>query len=116
MVGKNRSKRLNAYQVVWLLVMFDLPTLTAAERKKYAKFRKDLQGDGFTMLQYSIYTRHCPSRENAQVHIRRIKRITPMEGHVSILEITDKQYGNIINLIGRSFQPLKKAPGQLELF
>jgi CRISPR-associated protein Cas2 len=101
---------------VWIFVLFDLPTQSKAERKKYAKFRKELQGDGFTMMQYSVYTRHCPSRENAHVHISRIKKMTPKDGHVSILEITDKQYSRIINMIGRTFEPMKKSPGQLELF
>ena len=112
----NRYTRINAYKVMWLFVMFDLPTHNAGLRKKYAEFRKNIQGDGFTMLQYSIYTRHCPSGENANVHVDRIRRYTPKEGHVSILPITDKQYSGMINLIGRSFKPPNSAPGQLELF
>jgi CRISPR-associated protein Cas2 len=33
-------------------------------------FGKHLKEDGFTMLQFSIYVRHCNSYENAEVHIR----------------------------------------------
>lgn len=112
----NRYTRINAYHVMWILVLFDLPTHTPAARKKYAQFRKNIKADGFTMMQYSVYSRHCPSRENANVHIRRIEKFTPKAGHVSILEITDKQYAGIINMIGRAFKPMKSAPGQLELF
>ncbi len=36
-------------------------------------FRKQLVTDGFVMLQFSIYMWHCPSAENAQVHIKRVK-------------------------------------------
>ena len=32
-------------------------------------------GFGFTMLQYSIYIRHCNSRENTDVHIIRVRSI-----------------------------------------
>ncbi|HET8962544.1 MAG TPA: CRISPR-associated endonuclease Cas2, partial [Chitinophagales bacterium] len=53
---------------MWVLVLFDLPTETAEERKIYAKFRKNLLKDGFAMFQFSIYLRHCSSRENAEVH------------------------------------------------
>ncbi|SRR5690554_4775064 len=112
----NRYTRINAYRVMWLFVMFDLPTHNADLRKKYADFRKNLQADGFVMMQFSVYTRHCPSWENAQVHIDRVRRLTPKEGHVSILPITDKQYSSMINLVGRSFKPLNSPPGQLELF
>ncbi|MCC6447465.1 MAG: CRISPR-associated endonuclease Cas2, partial [Chitinophagaceae bacterium] len=45
---------LNAYQVMWILVFFDLPTETKKEKKCYAKFRKGLQEDGFAMFQFSI--------------------------------------------------------------
>ncbi len=40
------------------------------DRKAHALFRKRLIGNGFTMFQFSIYLRHCPSRENAEVHIK----------------------------------------------
>ncbi|MBS1759172.1 MAG: CRISPR-associated endonuclease Cas2, partial [Bacteroidetes bacterium] len=45
-------ERLNAYRVMWTLVMFDLPTETKKHRKLAAKFRKDLLQDGFQMFQF----------------------------------------------------------------
>ncbi len=45
------------------------------------------------MFQFSIYLRHCASRENADVHIKRVKKILPEQGHVGIMTITDKQFG-----------------------
>jgi CRISPR-associated protein Cas2 len=109
-------ERLNAYRIMWLIVYFDLPTETAKDRKNYAKFRKQLREDGFTMLQFSVYIRHCPSAENADVHQKRVEKILPPAGNVGILRITDKQYGNIVNFWGRKEQPLEQAPQQLELF
>ena len=81
---------------MWLFVFFDLPTETKRERKKYADFRKNLLRDGFNMFQFSIYLRHCPSRENAEVHIKRVKSWLPKEGYIGILTITDKQFGKKI--------------------
>ena len=101
---------------MWLIVMFDLPTKTKLERKKYALFRKNLEKDGFTMYQYSVYMRYCGSLESAEAHIKRIKGFVPEKGKVSVLTITDKQYSKIINIWGAIE---KKAPGkpmQLELF
>ena len=36
---------------------------------------------------------HCPSAENANVHVKRVKMNLPNVGHVGILTITDKQFG-----------------------
>ena len=108
--------RLNAYHVMWLFVFFDLPTITKKERKDAARFRKDLEKDGFTMMQYSVYIRHCPSKENRDVHIKRVRTSVPTIGMVSILSVTDKQYGDIINLWGHKEKVLLEAPIQLELF
>lgn len=101
---------------MWLFVFFDLPTETKKEQKAAYRFRKDLIQDGFTMMQFSVYIRHCPSDENAQVHLKRVKRFIPERGQVSILKITDKQYGNIMNYWGKKEYPMPSTPQQLELF
>ena len=110
------SNRLNAYRIMWLFVFFDLPTNTKRERKAAQGFRKSLLKDGFTMMQFSVYSRHCASFESGEVHIGRIKKLIPSEGHVSILSITDKQFGNIINYWGASTKAMSDTPKQLELF
>jgi len=107
---------LNAYRIMWLFVLFDLPVDTKKNRKRATRFRKNILLDGFTMLQYSVYTRHCASRESAQVHIRRVRKMVPPEGQVSILQITDRQYGLMLNYVGGGNEPLKGHPSQLELF
>lgn len=79
-------------------------------------FRKGLLMDGFTMFQFSIYVRHCASRENAEVHIKRVKNLLPSQGHVGILCITDKQFSNI-EIFYSQKEVLPSTPGQqLELF
>jgi CRISPR-associated protein Cas2 len=108
--------RLNEYRILWVFVFFDLPTETKKHRKDYAAFRKRLQQDGFSMLQYSIYTRHCSSRENADVHIKRVKSFLPPEGEVIIFEITDKQFGMMEFFRNHQKQPKPDTPQQLELF
>lgn len=109
-------ERLNAYRIMWVLVFFDLPTETKQDRKNYARFRKDMLADGFQMFQFSIYMRHCSSRENADVHIKRVKRILPPKGDVGIMCITDKQFGMMELFHGREERPTDPPPQQLELF
>lgn len=111
-----KHKRLNAYKVMWLFVSFDLPTNTKKERKAASGFRKKLLKDGFSMMQFSVYIRHCASRESAEVHTKRVKGFIPSKGHVSILSVTDKQYGNIFNYWGAEEKPVETPPPQMELF
>jgi CRISPR-associated protein Cas2 len=110
------KNRLNAYRILWVLVFFDLPTETKAQRKIYAKFRKDILRDGFQMFQLSIYMRHCSSRENADVHVKRVKKILPAKGHVGIMCITDKQFGMMEIFYGHSPTPAAPPIQQLEMF
>lgn len=101
---------------MWVLVFFDLPTETKKERKVAAAFRKQLISDGFTMFQFSIYIRHCPSSENADVHIKRVKLHLPELGKVGILCITDKQFGNMEIFFGQKQESNNPVVQQLELF
>ena len=110
------QETLNAYHIMWLYVMFDLPVETKSQRRKAAQFRKNLMKDGFGMHQFSVYTRHCASGEAAAVHIERVKQLVPEEGSVSILKVTDKQFGDTIHLVGRKTKPPPRAPQQLEFF
>lgn len=101
---------------MWLFVFFDLPTNTKKERKDATQFRKALEKDGFSMMQYSVYVRHCPSRENMNVHIARVRASMPPSGQISILNITDKQYGEIRNFWGKVERAKLTTPQQLEFF
>ena len=98
------------------MVFFDLPVETKKDRKIYAGFRKFLLKDGFTMFQFSIYLRHCPSRENADVHIKRVKTHLPERGHVGILTVTDKQFGMMELYYGVEPKQVQTGWQQLELF
>ena len=108
--------RLNAYHIMWLFVMFDLPTQTKKDKHYSALFRKNLEKDGFVMHQFSVYARFCGSLESAKVHIKRVKALVPEKGMVSILQITDKQYSNIINIWGKIEEKKRQSPIQLEFF
>jgi CRISPR-associated protein Cas2 len=115
MEGKFYS-RLNQYRSLWVLVFFDLPTETRKERKIATRFRKNLLDDGFAMFQFSIYMRFCASRENADVHTKRVRNMLPEKGKIGIMQITDKQFGMMEIFYGKK-EVEKEAPAQqLELF
>lgn len=110
------AERFNAYRIMWVLVLYDLPTDTKANMKAAGLFRKRLLDDGFSLFQFSMYVRHCPSRENAEVHIKRVKAILPKAGKVAIICITDKQFGDIEIFFARTKEEPPPTYQQLELF
>jgi CRISPR-associated protein Cas2 len=102
---------------MWVFVHFDLPTEKKEDRKNYSIFRKFLIQDGFKMIQYSIYARHCSSKENAIVHKQRVKKNLPPFGEIIVFEITDAQFGNMEFFVGKKPKESKNQPSvQLELF
>ena len=40
-----------------MIVFFDLPMVTKAEKKVYVQFRRFLLNDGYDMIQWSVYGR-----------------------------------------------------------
>ncbi len=112
----NHFSRLNQYRSMWILVFFDLPTETKKERRAASQFRQKLLKDGFSMFQFSIYLRFCASRENANVHSKRVKRNLPKKGHVGILTITDKQFGMMEIFIAQKEAAGDTPSNQLTLF
>lgn len=101
---------------MWVFVHFDLPTDTKKDRKQYTLFRKFLIDDGFKMMQFSMYARHCSSRENAEVHKKRVKLQLPPFGKVIVFEVTDAQFGKIEFFTGKKTAERLNQPRQLELF
>lgn len=101
---------------MWIMVFFDLPTETKKDRKNYAVFRKRIMSDGFQMFQFSMYIRHCSSRENMEVHVQRVKKILPPRGHIGIMSVTDKQFGMMEIYRGKEEAKVPPTVQQLELF
>ena len=46
-----------SYRFMRMVLMFDMPTQTADERKVYRQFRKFLISEGFIMHQFSVYSK-----------------------------------------------------------
>ena len=101
---------------MWIITMFDLPTGTAKDKRAYVNFRKALLEDGFIMIQFSVYIRHCASEENAVVHKKRLQTCLPPQGEVRILTVTDKQYERMNVFYGKKPKQLEKPPEQISFF
>lgn len=84
-----------------LLVLFDLPVITETNKRNYRKFRSFLLDNGYIMIQYSIYVRICRNQDDLNKHLNRIKKNTPNDGNVRVLQVTEKQYENMEVLRGK---------------
>ena len=110
------KEKLNGRKLMWMMVMFDLPTETKAQRKSATKFRKFLMDEGFEMVQFSVYVQFTGTWESSQKFVRAIKQNNPTYGDVNILFFTDKQFESIIHIKNSEKKKLKKQPDQFELF
>ncbi len=84
-----------------ILVFFDLPVKTKAERRAATQFRNFLLNDGYHMIQISVYARVCSGVDAVSKHRARLKLHLPDNGSIRMLVITEKQYGAIEILLGK---------------
>lgn len=83
-----------------IILFFDLPIETNKQVNEYTRFRKHLLKTGFQMLQKSVYIKLAVTKAKAEAVIEQIKRHLPTKGHIEVLIITEKQFANIITILG----------------
>lgn len=98
-----------------ILVFFDLPVKTKAERRRATRFRKELIDDGYIMLQLSVYSRICKGNDTVEKHKKRLRSMVPEAGSVRVLSVTEKQYASMDILIGVAKKTEKIGAKQLVL-
>ena len=102
--------------LMWMMVMFDLPTESKEERKAAHDFRTMLLEHGFSMSQFSVYVKFTGVRENSARYVRIVRESAPTHGDISILFFTDKQFSEIIHIRKRENSNSVKATEQYVLF
>ncbi len=83
-----------------LMVFFDLPTVTKADKKAYVVFRRFLIQDGYDMIQWSVYGRIVNGFDDMETHLKRLATNLPPEGSVRCLQISEKQFAQMKLLVG----------------
>lgn len=83
-----------------MILMFDMPTDTADERKAYRKFRKFLLSEGFIMHQFSVYSKLLLNNSANKAMIDRLQANNPKKGSITLLTVTEKQFARMIYLNG----------------
>lgn len=85
-----------------IIVFFDLPTETAADRREYRTFRKLLIKNGFVMMQESVYCRMVLNGSVQKSVFDVIRKNKPKKGIVQMLTVTEKQFASMAYITGAS--------------
>ena len=100
-----------------MMVFFDLPTVTKAEKRAYTLFRRFLLNDCYDMIQFSIYGRILNGTDAEDKHMKRLLVNLPPEGSIRVLTVTEKQYASMKILVGMPlFQEKQVNSSQILLF
>ena len=83
-----------------MIVFFDLPTESEADRREYRKFRRMLVKNGFIMMQESVYCRMVRNATVQKSVTDVIRREKPPEGIVQLLTVTEKQFAGMTYITG----------------
>lgn len=83
-----------------VIVFFDLPTLSSAERREYRRFRKFLIESGFIMLQESVYAKLVLNGTVADSIKDKVRKKKPSDGLVQMLVVTERQFSKMEYVVG----------------
>jgi len=99
-----------------MIIFFDLPTITMADRRNYTKFRKFLIEEGFIMQQFSVYTKLALNNSIIQSTKLKIDKHKPENGLVQMLTITEKQFAGIETIVGEYKTNTLQSTNRLTIF
>ena len=89
-----------SYRFMRVMVFFDLPVDTSADRRNYTKFRKFLIKSGFLMMQESVYCKLALNSTVADSICDNVRKNKPEKGLVQMLTVTEKQFARMELLVG----------------
>lgn len=78
----------------FVLLFFDLPSKTSAEKKEYRKFINLLKKNGYRRMQKSIFAKHLRNSGSFESELVLINGLAP-DGSVAMLSISAKQFSSI---------------------
>lgn len=84
-----------------VIVFFDLPVGTMAERREYTAFRKYLIKNGFLMMQESVYCKIAQNQSMAEYMVEGIRKNKPESGLVQVMKVTEKQFARMEYIVGQ---------------
>lgn len=105
-----------SYRFMRVIIFFDLPTVSAENKREYAKFRKFLIKGGFLMMQESVYTKMVLNKTVADSVIESVRRNKPPKGLVQLMTITEKQFNRMEYICGEFISDVLCTDERLVIF
>jgi CRISPR-associated protein Cas2 len=96
-----------------VMVFFDLPVETAAQRREYTRFRKFLIKSGYLMMQESVYCKICLNNSGVESVQLALEKRKPKHGLVQVLVITERQFSKITYLVGQRISDVLDSDARL---
>lgn len=84
-----------------IILFFDLPSVSDAEKADYRHFTNRIKKMGFYMFQESVYVKLAMNSFACQSLEKEIKMNLPKSGMISLLVVTEKQFQSMTTLIGK---------------
>ncbi len=100
---------------MWLLVFYDLPVANPEGRKAYTRFHNDIRKRGYEMMQFSVYRKFVGTPDRSERELTKLVALCPEKGHVSVLQITEKQMGRMMTIWNGGKHRESPRPVQLVL-
>lgn len=91
-----------SYRFMRTILFFDLPSITASDKRHYRTFVKHLKVLGFYRLQESVFCKMNIDKQSLGSTISKIKNKLPPSGNIMVLTVTEKQFSNILIMLGDS--------------
>ena len=93
-----------------VVVFFDLPVLTEANRRDYRLFRKFLIKSGFMMVQESVYCKLAQNNSVGDAIIDNIRKNKPREGlvHAVTAWCRRRRWTRCVKRVARTVIPVRR--------
>ena len=83
-----------------ILLLFDLPSVEAYEKKEYRIFKQALVKNGYTMMQFSVYMKPINGQIKVESEIKKLSKYLPDSGNIRLIQVTEKQYQEMYMILG----------------
>lgn len=91
-----------SYRFMRLVIFFDLPVETSAQRREYRRFRKFLLRSGFVMMQESVYSKIVLNATAAAAVRENIRKHKTAEGLIEMVLVTERQFERMEIIVGEA--------------
>lgn len=100
----------------WVLVTFDLPERSRAQRLDGGRFRRWLAHEGNRAVHASGFVRYLNPRAKVETETNKVVRALPAAGTVYVVEITESAYRRATLVCDGAADPLDSPPESLTVY